>query len=34
LKPKDKVFFQLIGIDEAERLWKQKVELFYRTLPQ
>lgn len=34
LKPKDKVFFQLIGIDEAERLWKQSVELFYRTLPQ
>jgi biotin-dependent carboxylase-like uncharacterized protein len=34
LKPKDKVLFQLIGIDEAERLWKQKVELFYRTLPQ
>jgi biotin-dependent carboxylase-like uncharacterized protein len=34
LKPKDKVFFQLIGIDEAERLWRQKVELFYRTLPQ
>ena len=34
LKPKDKVFFQLIEIDEAERLWRQKVELFYRTLPQ
>lgn len=34
LKPKDKVFFQFIGIDEAERLWKQKVELFYRMLPQ
>jgi len=34
LKPKDKVLFQLIGIDEAERLWQQKVELFYRTLPQ
>lgn len=34
LKPKDKVFFQLIEIDEAERLWKQKIELFYRTLPQ
>jgi allophanate hydrolase subunit 2 len=34
LKPKDKVLFQLIGIDEAERLWRQKVELFYRTLPQ
>ncbi|HQB33207.1 MAG: KipI antagonist [Syntrophorhabdus sp. PtaB.Bin027] len=34
LKPKDKVFFQLIGIDEAERLWRQKIELFYRTLPQ
>jgi biotin-dependent carboxylase-like uncharacterized protein len=34
LKPKDKVLFQLIEIDEAERLWKQKVEMFYRTLPQ
>jgi biotin-dependent carboxylase-like uncharacterized protein len=34
LKPKDKVLFQLIGVDEAERLWQQKVELFYRTLPQ
>ena len=34
LKPKDRVLFQLIGIDEAERLWRQKVEMFYRTLPQ
>jgi biotin-dependent carboxylase-like uncharacterized protein len=34
LKPRDKVLFQLIGIDEAEKLWQQKVELFYRTLPQ
>jgi allophanate hydrolase subunit 2 len=34
LKPKDRVLFQLIGIDEAERLWRQKVELLYRTLPQ
>jgi antagonist of KipI len=34
LKPKDKVFFQLIEIDDAERLWKHKIELFYRTLPQ
>lgn len=34
LKPKDKVLFQLISVDEAERLWRQKVELFYRTLPQ
>lgn len=34
LKPKDSVFFQLIGIEEAERLWRQKVELFYRMLPQ
>lgn len=34
LKPRDKVFFHLINIDEAERLWRQKVELFYRTLPQ
>jgi biotin-dependent carboxylase-like uncharacterized protein len=34
MKPKDKVLFQSIGIDEAERLWKQKVELFYRMLPQ
>jgi allophanate hydrolase subunit 2 len=34
LKPKDRVLFQLIEIDEAERLWRQKVELFYRTLPQ
>jgi len=34
LKPKDTVLFRLIEIDEAERLWKQKVELFYRTLPQ
>lgn len=34
LKPKDRVLFQRIGIDEAERLWRQKVELYYRTLPQ
>jgi len=34
LRPKDTVFFCLIEIDEAERLWKQKVELFYRMLPQ
>jgi len=34
LKPKDSVFLQLIGIEEAERLWRQKVELFYRMLPQ
>lgn len=34
LKPKDKVLFRLIGVDEAERLWRKKVELFYRTLPQ
>jgi biotin-dependent carboxylase-like uncharacterized protein len=34
LKPKDSVLFQLIGLDEAERLWRQKVELYYRMLPQ
>jgi biotin-dependent carboxylase-like uncharacterized protein len=34
LQPKDRVLFQLIGIDEAERLWRQKVEVFCRTLPQ
>jgi len=34
LRPKVTVFFCLIEIDEAERLWKQKVELFYRMLPQ
>jgi biotin-dependent carboxylase-like uncharacterized protein len=34
LKPKDRVLFQIIGIDEAERLWRQKVELLYRMLPQ
>lgn len=34
LKPKDKVIFQLIDMETAERLWRQKVEGFYRILPQ
>jgi biotin-dependent carboxylase-like uncharacterized protein len=34
LKPKDRVLFHFIGIHDAERLWRQKVELFYRMLPQ
>ncbi|OPY71457.1 MAG: KipI antagonist [Syntrophorhabdus sp. PtaU1.Bin002] len=34
LKPKDKVIFRIIGIEEAERLWNRKVEHFYRALPQ
>ncbi|HBA55456.1 biotin-dependent carboxyltransferase family protein [Syntrophorhabdus aromaticivorans] len=34
LKPKDKVIFRIIGVEEAERLWNRKVEHFYRALPQ
>ena len=34
LKPKDKVVFQVIDMETAERLWRQKVESFYRLLPQ
>ena len=34
LKPKDKVIFQVIDVETAERLWRQKVEGYYRILPQ
>ncbi len=36
LKPKDKVFSQLIGIDEAEKIVETEKNraVFYRTLPQ
>ncbi|OPY80396.1 MAG: KipI antagonist [Syntrophorhabdus sp. PtaU1.Bin153] len=34
LKPKDKVIFTIIGVEEAERLWNRKIEHFYRALPQ
>jgi biotin-dependent carboxylase-like uncharacterized protein len=34
LRPKDRVVFHKVDMDEAERLWRQKVERYYAALPQ